>query len=196
MDLDFLLRGLAGRITVTYERNDDPLLVGSGPDSAGFPWCHASVDYPARGYDGVLGWIQLVRSDDNVSSGREFEIDPLAFLGDLPHPFCWIGLNPQLFDAPSRAPRLDMQWRAHSFLCVPEGSQDAGMEAHALAGFGWGFDPHDEQIDLVPPYPAGPMEWPGAEPASLSPPPSGIGVSSQAFAQSDSWWRPPTGISS
>jgi hypothetical protein len=159
MDLDFLLRGLAGRITVTYERNDDPLVVGSGPDSAGFPWCHASVDYPARGYDAVLGWIQLVRSEDNVSGGRDFEIDPLAFLGDLPHPFCWIGINPQLFDAPSRSARVDMHWRAHSFLCVPESTGGDGMEAQALAGFGWGFDVHDQQISLVPPFAVGPTEW-------------------------------------
>ena len=158
MDLDFNLRGLAGRIHVTYERNDDPALVGARPDSAGFPWCHASVDYSARGYDAVLGWIQLVCSDDNVSGGREYEIDPLAFLGDVPHPFCWIGLNPQLFDAPSRTLLGDMNWRAHSFLCVPEGEESA-LEVHALVGFGWGFDVSGQQISLVKPYALEPQDW-------------------------------------
>jgi len=158
MDVDFTLRALAGRIHVTYQRNDDPALVGAGPDSAGFPWCHAGVDYPARGYDAVLGWVQLVCSDDNESGGREYEVDPLAFLGDLPHPFCWIGLNPQLFDAPSRAPLRDMTWRAHSFLCVPDGTQDA-LEVHALAGFGWGFDVSGPRINLVEPHALEPQDW-------------------------------------
>lgn len=160
METLFRLRGIPGRVQVTYERNHDPALVGSGPDSAGFPWCHASVDYPAHGYDAVLGWVQLVRSDDNASGGREYEIDPLAFLGDVPHPFCWIGLNPQLFDAPSRRPLLDMRWRAHSFLCVPDGPPDA-LEAHALTGFGWGFDVRGSQIHLVEPYSLRELDWDG-----------------------------------
>ncbi|HET7902533.1 MAG TPA: hypothetical protein VFL59_15225 [Candidatus Nanopelagicales bacterium] len=159
MDLPFSLRGLDGIVHATLERNDRPELVGSGPDSAGFPWCHASVDYPARGYDAVLGWVQLVRSDDNVSGGRDFEIDPLAFLGDLPHPFCWLGLQPQLFDAPSRNPLQDMDWLAHSFLCVPDGGDDAGVEVHALTGFSWGFRIRGETIDLVPPAALGPEDW-------------------------------------
>lgn len=158
MDLDFHLRNIAGRIHVTFERNDDPALLGAGQDSAGFPWCHARVEYPAQGYDAVLGWVQLVQSDDNVSGGREYEIDPLAFLGDLPHPFCWIGLNPQLFDAPSRSPLRDMHWRARSFLCVPDGPPDA-LEVRALTGFEWGFDVTGSQIDLVAPYALEAHHW-------------------------------------
>ncbi len=159
MDIPFALRGTAGRVSVTYSRNDRPDLVGSGAESLGFPTCHATVGYPARGYDAVLGWVQLVRSDDNDSRGREFEVDPLAFLGDVPHPFCWIGLNPQLFDAPSRSTRQDMDWEAHSFLCVPDGSEVAGVEVHALLGFAWGFRIRDEDIELVPPRLLGPPEW-------------------------------------
>lgn len=158
MDVDFSLRGSPGRIQVTYRRNDDPALVGSGPGSAGFPWCHASVDFPAQGYDAVLGWVQLVRSDDNASRGAEYEIDPLAFLGDVPHPFCWLGLAPQLFDAPSRSPLSDMTWRARSFLCVPDGEPGA-MEVHALTGFGWGFDVRGSDIALVEPYALEPQDW-------------------------------------
>lgn len=73
--------------------------MGSGAEYSGFPMCHASVDYPAQGYDAVLGWVQLIRSGDNQSQGREFEIDPLEFLGDLPHPFCGVGMSPQLSGA-------------------------------------------------------------------------------------------------
>lgn len=146
-------------MSVTYSRNDRPELVGSDPVSSGFPLCHATVDYPAQGYDAVLGWVQLVRSDDNASQGREFEIDPLEFLGDVPHPFCWIGLTPQLFDAPSRSPRRDLDWAAHSFLCVPDTGADSKVEVHALLGFAWGFRIRGEDIQLVPPTLLGPSEW-------------------------------------
>lgn len=154
----FRLRGVDGAVHVEYARNDAPGAVGSGPAAYGFPWCHADVDYPARGYDAVLGWVQLVRSDDNDSGGRSFELDPLAFLGDVPHPFCWLGLEPQLFDAPSRSSRSDLDWLAHSFLCVPDGPSDR-MEAHALLGFAWGFAVRGGAIELVPPYPLTAADW-------------------------------------
>jgi len=159
MELTFALRGLEGRITVTVSPNHRPDLLGAAPAATGFPYCHATVDYDARGYDAVLGWVQLVRSDDNVSRGTEFEIDPLEFLGDVPHPFCWLGLAPQLFDAPSRSPRRDMSWTAHSFLCVPWGATEAGYEVRALAGFSWGFDDRDDRIRLFPAEPLVPADW-------------------------------------
>jgi hypothetical protein len=161
VQIPFTLRGINGLVSVRVERNDAPELVGSGPDSRGFPWCHASVAYPAQGYDAVLGWVQLVRSDDNRSGGREFEIDPLEFLGDLPHPFCWIGLEPQLFDAPSRAPLADMDWVAHSFLCVPDGGPGSGMRVEALVGFSWGFRARDGVVSLTAPKELGPSDWDG-----------------------------------
>lgn len=159
MDIGFELRGIAGQVSVTCSRNDRPELVGSAPESAGFPFCHATVDYPAQGYDAVLGWVQLVRSDDNTSRGRAFEVDPLDFLGDVPHPFCWIGLSPRLFDAPSRTPRLDLDWVAHSFLCVPDAGADDRVEVHALLGFSWGFRIRDETVQLVAPSRLRPAEW-------------------------------------
>jgi hypothetical protein len=112
--------------------------------------CAATVDRPVRGYDSLMGWIQLVRSDDNESHGERFEMDPLEFLGELPHPFCWLGINPLLFDAPSRSPRTDMHWMAHSFLCVPDdGGND--LEARPILGFSWGFVVSNGEIELVPP---------------------------------------------
>ena len=159
MDVTFLLRGIEGRVSVTCSRNDRPDLVGSGAEASGFPMCHATVDYPAQGYAAVLGWVQLVRSDDNASRGRAYEIDPLAFLGDVPHPFCWIGLSPQLFDAPTRSPRHDLDWTAHSFLCVPEGIMEEGLEVHALLGFAWGFRVRNATVHLVSPIVLGPADW-------------------------------------
>ena len=72
MDITFALRGIEGHVSVTYSRNGRPDLVGSDAESSGFPMCHATVDYPAQGYDAVLGWVQLVRTDDNTSQGRAF----------------------------------------------------------------------------------------------------------------------------
>jgi hypothetical protein len=167
MDIAFSLRGIDGHVAVTYAANDRPELLGTSADAAGFPFCHATVDYPAQGYDAVLGWVQLVRSDDNVSHGREFETDPLDFLGDLPHPFCWFGLRPELFDAPSRSPRTDMDWVAHSFLCVPDVSDD-GMEVQALLGFRWRFRVRDGEITLEVPTLLGPTDW-DADVAVLEP---------------------------
>jgi len=150
MEIPFVLRGLEGRVVVTYESNLHPERLGSVPEARDFPVCTATIDYPHRGYDSLMGWVQLVRSDDNVSGGELFEIDPLAFLGDLPHPYCWIGLSPTLFDAPSRSPRTDMHWTARSFLCIPD-DVGAGLEARAILGFAWGFKVKDDQITLEPP---------------------------------------------
>ena len=159
MDIPFVLRGIQGNVSVAYGRNDRTDLVGSVPGASGFPICEATVDYPAEGYNAVLGWVQLVRSDDNANQGEAFEIDPLAFLGDVPHPFCWIGLSPRLFDAPWRSTRRDLDWTAHSFLCVPDGIAEAGLEVHALLGFAWGFRTHNEEVQLVPPTLLGPADW-------------------------------------
>jgi len=150
MEIPFVHNGVAGRVHVGYRRNTDPATVGCPPETEGYPICTATVDRPFRGYDSLMGWVQLVRSDDNESGGRRFEMDPLAFLGDLPHPYCWLGLNPTLFDAPSRSPRVDMDWLAHSFLCVPDDVGN-GLEACFVLGFSWGFVARGGEIALVPP---------------------------------------------
>jgi len=150
MELRFALRGVVGRVAVTYGCNLEPESLGCQPETRGFPVCTATVHYPMRGYDAVMGWVQLVRSDDNASGGEQFEVDPLAFLGDVPHPFCWIGVNPTLFDAPSRSPRSDLQWTARSYLCVPDDGGEE-LEVRAMLGFSWGFRVQDEEIALEPP---------------------------------------------
>lgn len=150
MEIPFAMRGRPGHVVVDCAPNVHPELVGCPPEARDYPVCTATVDYPFRGYDSLMGWVQLVRSDDNVSGGERFEIDPLAFLGALPHPYCWLGLNPILFDAPSRTPRVEMTWTAHSFLCVPDDVGN-GLEVRAMLGFAWGFRCEDGQITLAPP---------------------------------------------
>lgn len=78
----FLLRGLAGMISVSVSRNEDPgalghalLWPGLPADTArDFPVCRATVTYPADGYAAVFGWTQVVRSTDS-GQGR---FDPPA----------------------------------------------------------------------------------------------------------------------
>ena len=141
MQLDFTLHGHKGSVAVVIEPNDDPEALGCAPYARGFPVCTAMVRYPARGYLGALGWIQLVRSTE---SGARFEPDPLEALGRLPHPFCWFGIEPTLFDAPSRPGRFRMHWTAHSFLCTIADPP----HVRAILGFAWGFAIADEAIAL------------------------------------------------
>src|SRR5690242_13943191 len=82
-DATFEWDGLSGGIHVDCIPNDDPVEYGTVVNDAfGFPVCTATVRYPRRGYRAMFGWVQLVRSTDNLSGGAEFEIDPLALFGD------------------------------------------------------------------------------------------------------------------
>ena len=150
----FSLRGLDGAIDVTLTPNTDPaalgyslLFQGQLLDSASdFPVCRASVTYPADGYAAMFGWTQLVC--ENLERG--FEMDPIAIYSDVPTPYAWFGLKPELFDAPARDTRYDMDWEAHSFLCV---SPDAVItpQVQAIAGFSWGFKFRGPDTVFTPP---------------------------------------------
>jgi hypothetical protein len=87
-----------------------------------------------------------------------FELDPLEPLGELPHPFCWLGISPTLFDAPSRLTRDDLDWVARSFLCAPDDPGE-GLEVRPLLAFAWGFRISGGEITLDPPHPLDPAAW-------------------------------------
>ena len=160
----FSLRSISGLISVSVTANTDPraigysLLTGGLPVDAarGFPVCRATVTYPAQGYAAMFGWTQMVRSADSAP-GR-FEMDPIALYQQIPTPYAWFGVTPELFDAPSRESRRDMTWEAHSFLCV---SPDAVLTRHvqAIAGFSWGFTISQQHITLAQPAPLAPEAW-------------------------------------
>jgi hypothetical protein len=160
----FSLRGINGLIAVSVTRNADPAAIGYSVLSHGlpvdfardFPVCRATVTYPADGYAAVFGWTQLVRSTDSASAA--FEMDPIAIYRDVATPYAWYGLRPELFDAPSRDSRDDLNWEAHSFLCV---SPDAVItpRVQAIAGFSWGFTITSDDISLTPPTVLGPQAW-------------------------------------
>ena len=158
MIIDFRLNDHAGWVAVDLERNVDPLAFGGQEKDRDFPVCTATVVYSGRGYSALMGWVQFVRSSDNRSKGREFELDPLVFLGDLPHPFCWLGISPVLFDAPSRPSRDDLDWTARSYLCVPD-DEGEGLEVRPLLGFSWGFRIEGGEVFHEPPQELEESAW-------------------------------------
>jgi len=164
LHIPFTLRGITGLISVSVTGNTDPdaigysLLSGGLPTDAarGFPVCRATVTYPAQGYAAMFGWTQMVRSTD--SAPDRFEMDPIALYQQIPTPYAWFGVRPELFDAPSRDSRYDMTWEAHSFLCV---SPDAVLTRHvqAIAGFSWGFAINQQDITFASPAALGAAIW-------------------------------------
>ncbi|MDQ1552851.1 MAG: hypothetical protein QOD50_2273 [Actinomycetota bacterium] len=156
--LPFRLRGVAGRITVGLDVNDDPtgwgcdLLTQQLPADAarGFPVCRAEIDHPARGYAAALGWLQLVRSSDSDGDPSKYEMDPISIYRDVATPFAFFGFKPVLFDAPFRESTYPLTWRARSYLCA---APDAVMTKRVspVAAFAWGFDVVDGRVRLLGP---------------------------------------------
>jgi hypothetical protein len=162
--VNFSLRGLDGVIDASLARNTDPGSLGYTLLFAGqpvgyardFPVCRASVNYPADGYAAIFGWLQMVCSTD--SAQPDFEMDPIAIYRQVQTPYAWFGLKPELFDAPSRESDRDIDWEAHSFLCV---SPDAVVtpRVQAIAGFSWGFSIRDSDITFSPPAALAAAAW-------------------------------------
>jgi hypothetical protein len=149
--LEFEARGTPGTVEVSLWVNDDPLVVGSGPEAEGFPACQATVAINLQRYAALFGWVQLVGTASPADPTRRIGVDPLEISADLNWPFGFYGLQPTLFDAPSRRDRTQaLDWLAHTFLCV---SPDRPMDrvVRPVVGFQWGFWMHDGQIDIVAP---------------------------------------------
>jgi hypothetical protein len=138
LEIPFDHAGRRGSVSVTVVPSADPLAIGKPEEDAGFPVCTATVELAQQGYRAFCGWVQLVRSTDNSSSGREFEMDPLGPFLDNPSPFCFFGLAPTLFDAPSRDSRDELDWVAHSFLAVDQIIEER-RGVRPLLGLEWGF---------------------------------------------------------
>lgn len=152
MEIPFTHQGHNGRVIVTVETTLLPATLGVGDSALGLANCKATIEYSAGGYLGLLGWIQLVRSTDNTFHGREFEMDPFDPFGlyeRAPLPYCWYGIAPTLFDAPSRNERLPLDWVAHSFLAASPFSGITRIVT-PLLGFAWGFHVFDDKnIELT-----------------------------------------------
>jgi hypothetical protein len=151
---------------VLCEPDANPTRIGQTDEAEGFPICTARVTFDGEGYVAFFGWIQLVRSTDNDSAGKEFEMDPFLPFQDSPSPYAFYGLTPILFDAPSRPSRKPMRWLAHSFLATtPLDDTDLFANLHdrkviPLLGFSWGFDIEAEGLILLRPIERlGGMDW-------------------------------------
>lgn len=144
MEIPFVHLRRPGRVTVTCATTTDPALLGAFPAAVGLPHLTARVEYQEHGYRALFGWVQLVRSTDNLSCGDGFELDPFALFADAPSPYCFFGFEPTLFEAPARDVRARMEWVAHAFLAYsPLDSDD--REVVPIVGFSWGFDGDDRE---------------------------------------------------
>lgn len=139
LEISFVHEGWSGAVTVGCVPSEDPVAIGKSEEDVGFPVCTARIASEANGYFAFFGWVQMVCSSDNPSDGREFEMDPLGPFSDGPSPFCFFGIAPTLFDAPSRDRRDELTWRAHSFLAVLDEIEER-RGVRPLLGFEWGFD--------------------------------------------------------
>jgi len=163
MEIPFTYQGHKGHVIVTSETTLEPADLGAREGAVGLGNCKATIEFSASGYLGLLGWIQLVCSTDNSSHGRQFEMDPFDPFDLYIHalsPYCWYGINPTLFDAPSRDKRVDLDWVARSFLAASPLRGERRITSPIrgerkivtpLLGFSWGFHIfNEENIELKP----------------------------------------------
>jgi hypothetical protein len=157
-ELGFEHNGRRGKVTVFLRSNPDE-------GEEGFLRCTATIEYAGEGYNAFFGWVQLVRSTDNASEGREFEMDPFFLFQDLSSPYCFYGFKPTLFDSPTRRAREPMSWLAHSFLSVTplEAEVFADLKnrrVRSLVGFSWGFEIDSYRNVILRPFSKlGAIEW-------------------------------------
>jgi hypothetical protein len=160
LDIEFSYKGDRGCVSVSCVPDDAPAAVGKDEDARGFPVCTATIDYAGQGYRALFGWVQLVRSTDSAVERTAFQMDPLRFFEDSPAPYCWYGLVPTLFDAPSRQERKPLAWLAHSFLAVTPWDMGALRQVVPLLGFSWGFEiDAGGRITLVPEARLSAADW-------------------------------------
>jgi len=146
MEIPFSYQSYDGRVMVSIEKTHEPAILGAHDGALNLATCTATIEYAGRGYLQLLGWVQLVRSTDNDFQGRQFEMDPFDPFGlyeSAPSPYCWYGILPTLFDAPSRDERVHLDWVAHSFLAVSPLRGDRRI-VMPLIGFSWGFHVADD----------------------------------------------------
>ncbi|GAB3979349.1 hypothetical protein V1634_16675 [Plantactinospora veratri] len=158
MEIRFDFDDEHGRVLVDVTPNTDPVAIGKSEREVGMPVCTASVEFSARGYRSLLGWVQLVREPRPTD---RFEIDPFDLFADSTAPFAWYGFNPVLFDAPSRWRSGAVRWQAHTFLTIGPWDVDRRLVV-PLVGFTWGYDQDPEdRLQLSPVRLLGPSDWDG-----------------------------------
>ncbi len=158
--LEFEARGRAGSVSVSLTTNENPTDIGCAAWAQGFPICEATVEFAGRGYEALMGWVQLVRQRSPAHAPEEWwETDPLEVFADLELPFGVYGIEPTLFDAPARSDRSQrLDWHAESFLCVAPTSPMA-REVMPIVSFAWGFSLGAGEITPRAPEPLPASAW-------------------------------------
>lgn len=151
----FTLRGIEGAAFIRYEVNRDPSAWGfdrlghMDPSiSRGFPVIDAKVEYPAKGYLGILGWIQVVDYfvRDGAKGEERFVVAPdvAPQARDANIPYLSYGIQPRLFDAPA-FDKKNVDWIARSFLTYTPDLLMTPVVA-PLCGFSWGYTVTDGAV--------------------------------------------------
>jgi hypothetical protein len=146
MEIPFRYKGHNGRVIVSAGQTLEPAILGAREGATNLANCIATIEFAGRGYLQLFGWVQLVRSTDNAFQGEKFEMDPFdpfELYERAPIPYCWYGILPTLFDAPSRDERVFLDWTAHSFLAFSPLRGDRRVVT-PLLGFSWGFHVTDD----------------------------------------------------
>lgn len=134
-------------INVNPEKTGCHLILPSEPLAAmNFPVCRAILKAPNDvGYAATYGWVQAVlerplpANPNTLSKEVAWYTDPIPITEQLNYPFCWFGPEAQLFDAPFRTERRDMDWTCHSFLTyLPDAL--VSKKVCPILAFEWGFE--------------------------------------------------------
>lgn len=128
------------------------LILPNEPSAAlDFPVCRALLNATDDvGYAATYGWLQTVLETPlpfDPPSQAAWDIDPIPITEQLSYPFCWFGPEAQLFDAPFRTEKRDVDWTCHSFLAyIPDAL--VSKKVCPVLGFEWGFKISDGQVSI------------------------------------------------
>jgi hypothetical protein len=164
----FTLREVAGRVDIDYSVNEDPARWGFdliGFEELldlprGFPVIEARTAYPAPGYRGLLGWVQVVSWQDPTATEPETtwivpDVAPQAIGANSP--YLTFGIDPVFFDAPA-TDQPDSDWLARAFLtCTPDLLMTPVVEP--VLGLAWGYDIAQGKVTPKDLRPAGTDDW-------------------------------------
>ena len=104
-----------------------------------------------------MGWIQLVRYGSGDLGREVVEVDHPPQHSNVGTPYCYWGMRPTFFDAPSTTLE-GVTWLAETFLTV---SPDALMTrtVQPVCGFRWGYTTIRNPPGILPVEPIGAAEW-------------------------------------
>ena len=156
----FKLRDRNGQVTIKYGPNEEPEELGlqrlnlkhNISRSMGFPAIETRIQYPGKGYDAFMGWIEIVRF--RLFMGAAGYSGNLTEVVDMPQcfngadsPFCCYGSKPAFFDAPS-VTYGGIRWEAHTWLAVTP-DVVTGRTVRPILGFSRGYFKEKERPELA-----------------------------------------------